>query len=267
MNVLKRYTLAVLAAALFAGPAHAGIVGESSDHSNVKVGDSTVDAVDPNDPTKKRHIKGQRPGIAVKGLGINNRVDFQTLQSYAPADSHGVTSLSYNARYMRPTHANMGVFHFAKVSGADVYFGEWSEKGTFKDKTHTVYYAGDDSGTTVPTSGSATYAVKGISNYGSKGLLSGTFFAIFSGSGGSLEGSLSNGKSGADRYSLDIGYVNTTGATLSGNGAKFTYGNEPAVTDGVVRGRFFGANAKALAGIVTFSGNRQFNTAFGGAKN
>ena len=160
----------------------------------------------------------------------------------------------------------MGVFNFAKVSGANVYFGEWSQTGKFRDGTHTVYYAGDDKGTTVPTSGSATYAVKGISNYGSKGVLSGTFYATFSGSGGSLMGSLSNGKSGADRYSLDIGYVNTTGATLSGNGASVSYGNKPAVPNGVVRGRFFGANAKALAGIATFKDNRQFNTAFGGAK-
>ena len=270
MNVLKRYTLAALAAALFAGPAHAGIVGESSDHSNVKVGASTVDAVDPNDPTKKRHIKGQRPGIAVKGLGIKNRVDFQTLQRYAPADSHGVTSLSYNAQYMPETHAKMGVFHFAKVSGADVYFGEWSETGKFRDKTHTVYYAGDDSGTTVPTSGVVNYAVKGISNYGSKGLLSGTFEADFMDR--LLVGSLSNGKSGADKFSLDIGYVDILGAQLSGNGAKVTYGsnqslNSGVVTGGVVRGRFFGANAKALAGIATFKDNRQFNTAFGGAKN
>ena len=269
MKALKRYTLAALAAALFAGPAHAGIVGASSDDTKVKYGASTVDAVDPNDPTKKRHIKGQRPGMGVATLpgGVKAKVDFQTLQRYAPADSNGVTSLSYNAQYMPETHAKMGVFHFAKVSGADVYFGEWSQTSKFKDGTHTVYYAGDDKGTTVPTSGSATYAVKGISNYGSKGLLSGTFFATFSGSDGSLEGSLSNGKSGADRYSLDIGIVDILGAQLSGNGAKFTYGNEPAVPNGVVRGRFFGANAKALAGIATFKDNRQFDTAFGGAKN
>ena len=79
-------------------------------------------------------------------------------------------------------------------------------------------------------------------------------------------GSLSNGKSGADRYSLDIGMVDMLGALLSGTSAKVNYGNEPAVTNGVVRGRFFGANARALAGMVTFSGNRQFDTAFGGAK-
>ena len=269
MNALKRYTLAALAAALFAGPAHAGIVGGSSDDDRIKEGASTVDAVDPTDPTKKRHIKGQRPGIAAASIDIKKPVDFATLEvyaRYARSYSNGVSTLRYGPG-MPSSHANMGVFNFAKVSGADVYFGEWSEKGEFKDGTHTVYYAGDDKDTTVPTSGRATYAVKGISNYGSKGLLSGTFFASFSGSGGSLGGSLSNGKSGADRYSLDIGQVDILGTLLSGNGAKFTYGNEPAVTNGVVRGRFFGANAKALAGIATFKDNRQFNTAFGGAKN
>ena len=253
MNVLKRYILAALAAALFAGPAHAGIVGDSSDESKIKYGASTVDAVDPTDPTKKRHIKGQRPGIGVHTLpgGVKATVDFATLAvyaRYARSYSNGVSTLRYGPG-IPASHKKMGVFNFAKVSGADVYFGEWSEKGKFKDGTHTVYYAGDDKGTTVPTSGSATYAVKGISNYASKGVLSGTFFATFSGSGGSLEGSLSNGKSGADRYSLDIGEVDILGAMLSGNGAKFSYGNEPAVTNGVVRGRFFGANAKALAGI------------------
>ena len=274
MNALKRYTLAALAAALFAGPAHAGVVGESS-YSNVEVGASSVTAV--NDKGEKVHVKS-RPGIKVMALSDkdalgkerNAIVDFQTLQRYAPADSHGVTSLRYN-RYIPADHKKMGVFNFAKVSGADVYFGEWSKTSNVADGSHTVYYAGDDSGTTVPTSGSANYAVKGISNYGSRGLLSGTFYATFSGSSGSLIGSLSNGKSGADRYSLDIGYVNTAGAILYGSGAKATYGsnqslNSGVVTNGVVRGRFFGANARALAGLVSFKDNRQFDTAFGGAK-
>ena len=257
MNNLKRYTFAALAAALFAGPAHAGIVEASSDETKVKAGESTVSG--------GPHVSG-RPGIGVLTLpgGVDAKVAFQGLTAYAPADSHGVSSLTYPSS--APTdHSKMGVFNFAKVSGADVYFGEWSQTSSVTDGTHTVYYAGDDSGTTVPTSGIANYSVKGISDYANKGLLSGTFEADFTSR--LLVGSLSNGKSGADRYSLDIGYVNTTGATLSGNGAKFTYGNEPAVPDGVVRGRFFGANAKALAGIVTFKDNRQFNTAFGGAKN
>ena len=265
MNNLKRYTLAALAAVLFTGPAHAGVVGNSSDDSKIEIGASNIPSR-PHSP----HQPG-RPGSKAKSLDEalkerNGFVDFQGLQVEARPDSHGVSTVRYNS-YLPPSHKKIGVFHFAKVSGADVYFGEWSQTGKFKDGTHTVYYAGDDKGTTMPTSGGATYAVKGISNYGSKGVLSGTFFATFSGSGGSLQGSLSNGKSGADRYSLDIGTVDILGALLSGNGAKFTYGNEPAVPNGVVRGRFFGANAKALAGIATFNGNRQFNTAFGGAKN
>ena len=263
MNNLKRYTLAALFLALFAGHAHAGVVGESS-YSQVEVGESAVSG--------GPHVKG-RPGIGL----VNNKqlpkgiVDFQGLTAYAPADSHGVSSLTYPSS--APTdHSKMGVFNFAKVSGANVYFGEWSQTGKLKDDTHTVYYAGDDSGTTVPTSGSAIYAVKGISNYGSRGVLSGTFIATFSGSDGSLQGSLSNGKSGADRYSLDIGTVDILGTLLSGTSAKATYGsnqslNSGVVTNGVVRGRFFGANARALAGLVSFKDNRQFDTAFGGAKN
>ena len=273
MNALKRYTLAALAAALFAGPAHAGIVGDSSDEKKVVAGASSVTAV--NDKGEKVHVKS-KPGIKVMALsdkdalGSNNGiVDFETLQRYAPADSHGVTSLRYN-RYIPKDHKKMGVFHFAKVSGANVYFGEWSKTGKFKDGTHTVYYAGDDKGTTVPTSGVVNYAVKGISNYASKGLLSGTFEADFM--GGFVTGSLSNGKSGADKFSLDIGDVDILGTLLSGDTAKVTYGsnqsvNSGVVTGGVVRGHFFGANAKALAGIATFKDNRQFNTAFGGAKN
>ena len=262
MNNLKRYTLATLFVALFAGPAHAGVVGKSSDKSEVEVGASTVSG--------GPHVKGL-PGIGL----IDNKqlpegiVDFQGLTPYAPADSHGVSSIIDPS--IAPTdHSKMGVFHFAKVSGANVYFGEWSQTSSITDGTHTVYYVGDDKGATVPTSGKANYAVKGISNYGSKGLLSGAFEADFMSR--LLTGSLSNGKSGADKFSLDIGYVDILGAEISGNGAKATYGsnqsvNSGVVTGGVVRGHFFGANARALAGIATFKDNRQFDTAFGGAKN
>ena len=257
MNNLKRYILAALFATLFTGLAHAGVVGDSSDHSNVKAGESNV--------ISGPHVKG-RPGIGVRPLpgGVDARVDFQGLTPYAPADSHGVSSI-VDPNIAPKSHKGMGVFHFAKVSGADVYFGEWSEKGKINDGTHTVYYAGDDSGTTVPASGIANYSVKGISDYGNKGVLSGTFEADFTSR--LLMGSLSNGKSGADRYSLDIGIVDILGTRLSGNGAKVSYGNSTSVTSGVVTGRFFGANAKALAGIATFKDNRQFDTAFGGAKN
>ena len=36
---------------------------------------------------------------------------------------------------------------------------------------------------------------------------------------------------------------------------------------GSTQGRFFGANPAPLAGIATFAGNSQYDTAFGGSKN
>ncbi|MNI33706.1 hypothetical protein D3C73_876660 [compost metagenome] len=36
---------------------------------------------------------------------------------------------------------------------------------------------------------------------------------------------------------------------------------------GTSQGQFFGANAATLAGIATFAGNSQYDTAFGGSKN
>lgn len=42
--------------------------------------------------------------------------------------------------------------------------------------------------------------------------------------------------------------------------------NSKVVTGGTVKGRFFGVNARALAGMVTFKGKRQYDTACGGAK-
>ena len=261
MNNLKRYTLAALAAALFAGPAHAGIDGHSTDISKVEVGASTVSG--------GPHVKG-RPGIGL----VNNEqlpkgiVDFYGLTAYARPDSHGVSSLTYPSS--APTdRSKMGVFHFAKVSNANVYFGEWSQTSSVTDDTHTVYYVGDDSGTTVPTDGTAYYSVKGISDYANKGLLSGTFEATFTGVGGIVTGSMSNGKSGAKKYNVDIGLTAIEGVKFSGNGAIATYGNNPTVIEGTVNGRFFGAGAKSLAGTIVFpgfEGNRGYDTAFGGAK-
>ena len=168
-----------------------------------------------------------------------------------------------------------GFFHFSKVSGADVYFGEWSE-GTASHATHTVYYWGKSSRTTVPTSGFATYSVKGLNDYYNKGVLSGTLNARFIGTGGILRGTLKNNPASAlasnnnarntKQHTLDIGTARINGVNFSGTDAMAAYGSN-VVTGGKVSGRFFGVDAKALAGMVTFSGNKQFDTAFGGAKN
>jgi hypothetical protein len=256
LSNLNRIAIALAASASFAGTAHAGIYGVSSDTTEVVVGTSTVNG--------GPHVSG-RPGIAVQATGLNNRVDFQGLQSSVGTDGNGVSTI--NAGTSVPTdHSNLGVFHFAKVGSANLYFGEWSQTSSVGDGTHTVYYAGDDGGTTtVPTSGSATYSVKGVSDYANKGLLTGTFTANFgSGTSGTLTGSIANSGSG---YAVDIGTATIAGVLVGGTGATATQSGSTVASGGAVVGRFFGSNAAALAGTVNFSTARQYNTAFGGTKN
>ena len=66
-------------------------------------------------------------------------------------------------------------------------------------------------------------------------------------------------------YGVDIGTARINGVNFFGNGA-LAADNSKVVTGGTVKGCFFGVNAKALAGMVTFKGKRQYDTAFGGAK-
>ena len=258
MKSVKIHALAAALAAttMLASVAHAGIFGDSSDTSLLRVGESNI-----NSPGGT-HTAGL-PGFAVIGTGLGAFIDFQGLVPFAPPDANGVSALQF-ATGQPDDHSNIGVFHFSKVSNANLYFGEWSQTGNVADGTHTVYYVGDDGGsTTVPSSGFATYSVKGVSDYANNGILTGTFFASFAGTGGTLAGSISNSGSG---YGVNIGSATISGAAFSGAGASATQSGVTVASGGDVSGRFFGANAAALAGIVEFS-NRQYDTAFGGSKN
>jgi len=127
--------------------------------------------------------------------------------------------------------------------------------------SHTVYYAGDNTNTTVPTAGTATYTVAGI-NGSASNLLTGNFTANFG--AGTLEGSLTGTGTTVSNLTLDGVTFNPGSAAFSG----FAIANGTAGLDdsGAVQGHFFGANAAALAGIAKFD-NVSYNTAFGGAKN
>lgn len=256
LTKLKTFSLTLIASAALAGPADAGIFGWSNFFSDVMIDVSTVNG--------GPHVSG-RPGIAVPATGFSDFVDFQGLQLSVGTDANGVSVI--NAGTPVPTdHSNLGVFHFAKVGSANLYFGEWSQTTSVADGTHSVYFAGDDNGTTtVPTSGSATYSVKGVSDYANKGLLTGTFTANFgSGFSGTLSGSISNSGSG---YAVNIGTATIFGANYFGYGATATQSGSTLASGGVVTGRFFNANAAELGGIVQFLSGRQYDTAFGGTKN
>ena len=88
-----------------------------------------------------------------------------------------------------PDHSHLGRMSYAKVGNLDVYFGDWDNtpsgaanvnKDT-KTNNYTVFYSGTGKTTNMPTSGTATYAVKGINGHYEQGtaVLSGDLKADF----------------------------------------------------------------------------------------
>lgn len=243
----------------FAGTAHAQLVlsditYETSDSGNVDIGVSTVNG--------GPHSDG-KIGIWVPNLPSSPSkwfVDFEGLQSASPPVG-GVTSI-HNPTGTITDHSQFGRFDFSKVSGQNVYYGEWSQTADATKGDHTVYYAGTDATDPgdVPTSGTANYTAYGLSDFLTNGRLSGTLHADFG--AGELTGALESAS-----YKVDIGTASISGAGFIGIDAEaFTKSGGVATSvaeDGLVSGNFFGADAEALAGIVTFD-NNQYDTAFGG---
>ena len=254
---LKALGLALALSSAMAGAAQAQVVGGTSDSSKVTIAASTV--------VGGPHTAG-KVGIHVPNLDPGEYVDFQGLQGVLGTDANGVTTFTAVTGTVTD-HSQYGRFDFAKVSGHDIYFGEWKQTASVTAGDHTVYYGGTGASTSVPSSGSASYTVKGISDYQGKGILNGTFNASFTGSGGTLTGSLANA---GGTYGVNIGTAAiSTGGTFAGTGGTATgSGGTTLASGGLVSGRFFGSNVNALAGIVAFSGTaRQYSTAFGGTKN
>ena len=244
----------LLAAGAQAQSSISGVTSRPNERELIQVGPSTVNG--------GPHHAGA-PGIGVQSTVASQLVDFAGLSSYAPADAHGVTTLAFESPTpppgAPPSHDRLGSFHFAKVSNADVYYGEWSQTASASDGTHTSYYVGDHAGTTVPATGTATYAVQGISDYANRGALAGSFAADFGAR--QLTGSLSNGN-----YAVDIGTATIKDAAFIGNQGSATVAGATVASQGAVSGSFFGANAAALAGIVAFDQAHQHDTAFGGSR-
>tara|TARA_R110002124_G_scaffold74369_1_gene199669 strand:+ start:4872 stop:5618 length:747 start_codon:yes stop_codon:yes gene_type:complete len=247
---MKAIYLSVLATSLLSVSAlsQAAVIGAESDDTNIEVGTSNI----PFGP----HTAGL-PGVGVYTTGKGSKVDFAGLSSYS-TQSNGVYTLSAPIDVDEPNHSGMGVFNFAKVSNANVYFGEWSQTGTTGDSSRTVFYVGDDTGTSVPTSGTATYSVSGINEYSGSNLMSGSFNVNFGTN--ELDGYVENASFGV---TVD---GNISGAAISGSATAYDASTFTELEEnGVLTGNFFGSDAAALAGIATFS-NRDYDTAFGGTK-
>lgn len=190
------------------------------------------------------------PGVGISGIGGGKKIGFASL-ARGVADSNSVHTIQANN-----THRDMGVFHFAKITDANVYFGDWAKTTSATDATHQTYYVGKDVTTTLPTD-SATYTVTGISQYSGSNLLSGTFDVDFSQK--KIEGSLANSQRTVE---LEGGNLYT-----ANNQVTFSADAKEGTTSGVVEGAFFGESAEVLAGIVVFSSDHTKDIGFGGTKN
>ena len=160
-----------------------------------------------------------------------------------------------------PDHSKLGRLSYAQVGNLDVYFGDWSNVapgaavGT-KGTNYTAFYSGTGRTTNLPTTGTATYTVKGINQYHAQNsaVLNGTLTADFSSN--KLSGSLKN--SGLT-IAINNAAIKTAEASFSGNATANG-------TAGATRGHFFGNQGAAIAGVAEFGRNHAYNTAFGGTK-
>lgn len=199
-------------------------------------------------------MPGGEPGVGISTVGGGKKIGFASLTSArmsGGADSNGIYTVQSNHQ-----HSDMGVFHFAKITDANVYFGDWAKTTSTTDATHQTYYIGKDVTTTLPTD-SATYTVTGISQYSGSNLLTGTFDVDFSQK--KIEGSLTNSQRTVDLAGGNLYTAN--------NQVTFSADANEGSTSGVVEGAFFGESAEALAGIVVFSSDHKKDISFGGTKN
>lgn len=163
-----------------------------------------------------------------------------------------------------PDHSGLGRMSFAQIGNSDVYFGEWADvKAGAADGTagtnRSVYYNGTGRTTNMPTSGTATYAVKGINNHvaWNTAVLQGDLKADFGRK--TLAGTLTRATGDLKTLGIDA-KIEHSNASFAGkaiaNGS----------VNGTTNGHFFGNNAAGLAGIAQFGNNKNLNAAFGGAK-
>ncbi|MCW9690110.1 Slam-dependent surface lipoprotein [Proteus terrae] len=224
-------------------------------HSN-QSGPLTTMKVGASDAIQRGHsqIPGGEPGVGISTVGGGKKISFASLTSArmsGGADSNGIYTVQSNHQ-----HSDMGVFHFAKITDANVYFGDWAKTTSATDATHQTYYVGKDVTTTLPTD-SATYTVTGISQYSGSNLLTGSFDVNFSQK--EITGSLTN-----SQRKIDLAGGNLYTAN---NQVTFSADANEGSTSGVVEGAFFGESAEALAGIVVFSSDHKKDISFGGTKN
>lgn len=295
---MKSIKITLIAAAVCAASSvfaadYPGAVSSSDQSDNVKyikVGEGT-EGVHAGKAAIKVVDKNAKPENPDKGLANDKFVSFSKIDKTAGnfmvklfaknvlgKDTNGVTvahmfkmkGLLWRNIPNMPDHSHLGRMSYAKVGDLDVYYGDWDNtpsgasnvnKDTGKNN-YTVFYSGTGKTTNMPTSGTATYVVKGINQHYEQGtaVLNGNLTADFGKK--TLNGTMS--RSGLS-IAIKNANINTTDASFGGaSTAVATGANGKAYGD--VKGNFFGNKAAGLAGIADFGKNNAYNTAFGGTK-
>ena len=220
-------------------------------------------------------------GTPEKGIANNKPVSFAKIDAtankyFVKTFAHGILGKDKNgvtvANLYRmngawhlipkmPDHSHLGRLSYSKVGNMDVYFGDWSAVpsgaavGT-KGTNYTAFYSGTGRTTNLPTTGTATYTVKGINQYHTQNtaLLNGTLKADFGKR--TLNGEM---KRTGLIVTVNNAAINTAQASFEGKATA----NKVA---GTTHGHFFGNQGAAIAGVADFGRNHAYNTAFGGTK-
>lgn len=242
-----------------------------TNQNDANFGKAAINVVDSNaKTTNKNGLANNQPVSFAKIDATANRFFVKTFaHSILGKDKNGVTvanlyrmkGIVWDNIPRMPDHSHLGRLSYSKVGNMDVYFGDWSAVpsgaavGT-KGTNYTAFYSGTGRTTNLPTTGTATYTVKGINQYHAQNsaVLNGTLTADFSSN--KLSGSLKN--SGLT-IAINNAAIKTAEASFSGNATANG-------TAGATRGHFFGNQGAAIAGVAEFGRNHAYNTAFGGTK-
>lgn len=219
--------------------------------------------------TPEKGIANNKPVSFAKIDATANKFFVRTLaRGVLGKDKNGVTVANlyrmtgaWHLIPKMPDHSHLGRLSYSKVGNMDVYFGDWSAVpsgaavGT-KGTNYTAFYSGTGRTTNLPTTGTATYTVKGINQYHTQNtaLLNGTLKADFGKR--TLNGEM-------ERAGLNVAINNATINTAQASFSGKATANKVA---GTTHGHFFGNQGAAIAGVADFGRNSELNTAFGGTK-
>lgn len=242
-----------------------------TNRNDANFGKAAINVVDSNArTTNKNGLANNQPVSFAKIDATANRFFVKTFaHGILGKDKNGVTvanlyrmkGIVWDNIPRMPDHSHLGRLSYSKVGNMDVYFGDWSAVpsgaavGT-KGTNYTAFYSGTGRTTNLPTTGTATYTVKGINQYHTQNtaLLNGTLKADFGKR--TLNGEM---KRTGLTVAVNNAAINTAQASFKGKATA----NKVA---GTAHGHFFGNQGAAIAGVADFGRNHAYNTAFGGTK-